>query len=225
MSDESLFREVDEEVRQDQLKKIWARYGNLIVAVCLALVAVVAGIKGWQYWQIRQSEQAAEIYSKVLADIKDGKTSEAVPLAESIGHQGFGILARMAEAAALCKSGKKDEAIKIYDAIAGDSQVGTGMKDAARVRAGYLLVDTLPPGELATRLTGLDAEKSAWRNAVHEILALSAYRTGDYELADRHANEIVADLTAAPSLRQRAQMLVQLVTPLLGAKPAEQTQQ
>jgi len=71
VSDESLFREVDEEVRQDQLKKIWARYGNLIVAVCLALVAVVAGIKGWQYWQIRQSEQAAEI-SKVF-DVRKSK--------------------------------------------------------------------------------------------------------------------------------------------------------
>jgi hypothetical protein len=99
------------------------------------------------------------------------------------------------------------------------------MKDASRVRAAYLLVDTLPPAELATPLSGLDAEKSAWRNAVLEILALAAYRTGDYALADRHANEIVADITAAPTMRQRAQMLVQLVTPLLGTKPAQQTQQ
>jgi hypothetical protein len=160
-----------------------------------------------------------------VADIAAGKTSEAVPLAESIGHQGFAILARMAEAAALGKTGKTAEAVKMYDAIAADAEDGSGMKDAARVRAGYLLVDTLPPGELATRLAGLDAEKSAWRNAVHEILALSAYRTGDYALADRHANEIIADITAAPSMRQRAQMLVQLVTPLLGTKPAQQTQQ
>lgn len=225
MSEESLFREVDEEVRQDQFKKIWARYGNLIIAACLALIAVVAGIKGWQYWQVRQSEQAAETFSKVIADIEAGKTSEAIPLAESIGHQGFGDLARMAEAAALGKSGKSAEAVKIYDEIAADPKVGSGMQDAARVRAAYLLVDTLPPNELATRLSGLDAEKSAWRNAVHEILALSAYRTGDYALADRHANEIVADITAAPSIRQRAQMLVQLVTPLLGTKPAQQTQQ
>ena len=160
-----------------------------------------------------------------MADIAAGKTSEATPLAESIGHQGFGILARMAEAAALGKAGKNAEAVKIYDAIAADPDVGSGMKDAARVRAAYLLVDTLPPNELATRLSGLDTENNPWRNAVHEILALSAYRTGDFALADRHANEIVADITAAPSLRQRAQMLVQLVTPLLGTKPAQQTQQ
>lgn len=225
MSDESLFREVDEEVRQDQFKKIWARYGNLIVAVCLAVIVVVAGVKGWQYWQTRQAEQAAEVYSKVLADIEAGKASEALPLAESIGHQGFAVLARMAEAAALGKAGKTAEAVKMYDAIAADPANGSAMKDAARVRAAYLLVDTVPAAELATRLSGLDGDKSAWRNAVHEILALSAYRTGDYALADRHANEIVADITAAPSMRQRAQMLVQLVTPLLGTQPVQQTQQ
>ncbi|MBL8906114.1 MAG: tetratricopeptide repeat protein [Rhizobiales bacterium] len=225
MSDESLFREVDEEVRQDQFKKLWARYGNLFVALCLAVVAVVAGIKGWQYWQTRQAEQAAEAYGKVLAEIEAGRTAEAVPLAESIGHQGYALLARMAEAAALGKAGKTAEAIKMYDAIAADRAVGSAMKDAARVRAAYLLVDTLSPSELAARLSGLDADNSAWRNAVHEILAISAYRTGDYALADRHANEIVADITAAPSLRQRAQMIVQLVTPLLGSKPVQQTQQ
>ena len=32
LSDESLFREVDEEVRQEQFKKLWARYGNAIIA-------------------------------------------------------------------------------------------------------------------------------------------------------------------------------------------------
>ena len=64
MSDESLFREVDEEVRQDQLKKIWDRYGNIILAVCLAVIALVAGIKGWEYWQTKQAEAAAETYSK-----------------------------------------------------------------------------------------------------------------------------------------------------------------
>jgi len=225
VSDESLFREVDEEVRQDQFKKLWARYGNLVMAVCLAVVAAVAGVKGWQYWQTRQAEQGAEAYGKVLADIEAGKTSEAIPLAESIGHKGFAVLARMAEAAALGKAGKTAESVKMYDAIAADAANGSALRDAARVRAAYLLVDTLPPHELATRLSGLDAEKSAWRNAVHEILALSAYRTGDYALADRNANEIVADITAAPSMRQRAQMLVQLVTPLLGTKSAQQTQQ
>ena len=45
MSDESLFREVDEEVRQEQYKKLWERYGNHIIALCLIVVAGVADRK------------------------------------------------------------------------------------------------------------------------------------------------------------------------------------
>lgn len=62
MSDDSLFREVDEEVRQERFKKLWAQYGNLIVAVCLIVVVGVAGFKGWQYWQVKQAEEAGDAF-------------------------------------------------------------------------------------------------------------------------------------------------------------------
>ena len=39
-SDESLFREVDEEVRQEQLKRLWDRYGTYIVALCAVMMAL-----------------------------------------------------------------------------------------------------------------------------------------------------------------------------------------
>ena len=45
MTDESLFREVDEEVRQEQYKKIWSQYGNIFIALCLLIVLGVARYK------------------------------------------------------------------------------------------------------------------------------------------------------------------------------------
>jgi hypothetical protein len=48
VSDESLFREVDEEVRQEQYKKLWDKFGNYFVALCFVIVASVAGVKGYQ---------------------------------------------------------------------------------------------------------------------------------------------------------------------------------
>ncbi len=46
MSD--IFREVDEEVRREQLKKLWERYSILIVAVA---VLIVAGVGGWRGYE------------------------------------------------------------------------------------------------------------------------------------------------------------------------------
>jgi len=38
-----IFREIDEELKQDQLKKLWKRYGTYIVGL---LVLIIAGVGG-----------------------------------------------------------------------------------------------------------------------------------------------------------------------------------
>ena len=77
-------------------------------------------------------------------------------------------------------------------------------------------MDKLAPAELIKRLGALDNDQSDWRGAAREIFALAAYRTGDYAMADRYANAILADGDVPLSLRQRAKLLVELLTPLLG---------
>ncbi|MGZ9092727.1 MAG: tetratricopeptide repeat protein, partial [Rhodoplanes sp.] len=45
MSD--IFREVDEEVRREQLKRLWDRYGLLFIATAVLLVAAVGAWRGY----------------------------------------------------------------------------------------------------------------------------------------------------------------------------------
>ena len=44
MTDESLIREVDEEVRQEEYKKLWDRHGTKLIAADCAVVLAVAGL-------------------------------------------------------------------------------------------------------------------------------------------------------------------------------------
>jgi len=46
-----IFHEVDEEVRREQLKKLWDRYGNYVVAAAFLLVAAVAAWRGYMWWE------------------------------------------------------------------------------------------------------------------------------------------------------------------------------
>jgi hypothetical protein len=219
VSDESLFREVDEEVRQDQLKKLWNQYGNYFTALAVAVVLGVAGLKGWQYWQLQQSEKAARVYADAVKMLDEGKAAHAGEAFATIDHSGYAKLARLRQAAVLAAAGDSDEAVAAYDAIANDASNEQSIRDLARVRAGYVLVDKAAPGDLLTRLSSFDNETSPWRGPVREILALSAYRTGDLAMADRYLNAIMADEGVSLPLRQRAQTLLDLLTPQLTAKP------
>jgi hypothetical protein len=215
VSDESLFREVDEEVRQEQFKKLWDRFGNYFVALCFVIVAAVAGVKGYQYYQKKQSEAAAVVYFDGVKRAADGKFDDAMRALTAVNHPGFKQLGLLQQASVLAEQGKTKEAVAAYDALAADVSMDASLRDLARIRAGYLLADSLKPDELISRLGNFDKEGQVWRNAAREVFGLAAYRTGDYSMADRYMNAIFADQDTPQDMRQRAQMMIQLLTPLL----------
>ena len=77
MSDDSLFREIDEEVRRDKIVSIWTRFGNLILAVCFLVIAGVGGYKAWQYWDAKQAEEAGMRWYGAVRLAEQGKDAEA----------------------------------------------------------------------------------------------------------------------------------------------------
>ncbi len=216
MSDESLFREVDEEMRREQIAKVWQRYGNVFVGLSIGIVLAVAGIKGWQWWERNQAEKAGSSYF-AAATLQDDKQSEQALVAfEALAkgnHTGYATLARFRVADAMAAEGKRDEAVKAYDALAADTSLDQSLRDVARVRAAYLLADTASANALTQRLSGLDAAGNPWRDVVNEIVALASYRAGDYADADRRMNEIMASPDLTPAARQRAQIFLQVLQP------------
>lgn len=225
MSDESIFREVDEEVRHEQLQKLWSKYGMYVVSVCVGVVVAVGGIKGWQAYQLSVAETAGDKYVKAIALAEKNGAAEAdkifAELAAS-GPSGYAALANFQRAAALAKNNEIQAAIKAYDVIAADTKLAELMRNLARVRAGLLAVDTVALEEIESRLSGLDTRDNPWRNAAREIIALAAYKAGDVSKADRLYTEIVGDLSAPQGLRQRAQIMLTLLQPDLPAKPAQE---
>lgn len=224
MSDESLFREVDEEVRRDEIEKLWKRYGNLVIAACVGVVLGVSGIKGWQYWQKQASEKAGAAYIQATELASDGKKDEAAGEYAKIAsgsHTGYAQLSQLQQAGLLADKGDTEAAVKMYDAIYADTSVDGSLRDLSRVRAAYLLADSASVDELKSRLAGLDVDGSAWRASAHEILALAEYRAGNLEAADKLVTGLIADPNTPVGLRQRAQLFAAILKPQLDTKAAQ----
>src|SRR5690606_27942396 len=58
MSDDSFIREVNEEMRKDQAKALWDRYGPLALAAAILIVLVTAATVGYNYWVERQANRS-----------------------------------------------------------------------------------------------------------------------------------------------------------------------
>jgi hypothetical protein len=218
VTDESLIREVDEEVRQEEYKKLWDRWGNAFIGLAVAVVAAVGGYKAYEYYQTTQSEAAAIVYFEAIKKAEDGKYDDALSALKAVNHVGYGQLAKLREAAILAEKGDVEKAVAAYDAVAADPASDKSLADLASIRAGYLLVDTAKPDELLGRLGKFDKDSEIWRHQAREIFGLTAWRVKDYTMADRYMQAIFADVETPSAMRQRAQVMVQLIAPVLTKK-------
>ncbi len=214
MSDDSLFREVNEAVRQDQLKSLWDKYGLWIVAGAVLIIAGVSGYKFWVYWTAEQAKAAGARFVGGITHIEDGKNSEAVDVFKSLaedGPRGYRTLSRFQLASLYAKGDKRAEAVKIYDELASQTGVGTVQKNFARIQAATLRLDEAPFEEMRKRLDDLAVTGNTWRHSARELLGLSAYRSGNTSVAERYFNTILSDQQSPVNMRRRAEMMLSLL--------------
>jgi len=69
LSDQAAFQEIDDAVRQDDLKAWWKRWGNYVVGAAVVLVVAVVALVGWRQYDASRRAQASTAYSIALSKI------------------------------------------------------------------------------------------------------------------------------------------------------------
>jgi hypothetical protein len=209
------FDEVDEEVRREQLKRLWDRHSWLIVSAAILIVAAVGGWRGYQYWQNKLAAEAGaqfEAAQKLSDDNKHAEAEAAFNKLIASAPFGYRMLARF-RAAAETETRDKPAAVKAYDAIAADTGLGQTERDLAQLRASSLLVDSAPYAEIKQRLEPLSAQDRTFHHGARELLALSAWHGNDTTATRQWIDLITTDSDTPASLRSRVDGLRALLPP------------
>src|SRR6185503_12267995 len=85
-----IFREVDEDLRREQAKKLWDRFAPYIIGLAVLIVAATAGYRGWVYWQERQAAVSGDRFLAALDLATSGKHAEAITALEALAKDGSG---------------------------------------------------------------------------------------------------------------------------------------
>ncbi len=211
MSD--IFHEVDEEVRREQLKKLWDRYSIYLIALAVLIVGGIGAWRGYEYWVAKKAAAAGAAFEAAAALSDQGKHSEAeAAFAKVVAEapQGYRVLARFRAAAALAQV-KPADAVKAYDDIAADAAIGPTWQDLAAVRAGMILVDSAPLADMRRRLDPLAEPNRTFRHTARELLALSAWHNHDIAAARRYIDMIATDAETPQGTRARVDVLSALI--------------
>ena len=211
-----LFDEVDEDVRRDQLKKLWERYSIYIVAGALLIIAAVGGWRGYQYLEAKKAAEAGAAFDKAIELAEQNKHAEAETAFTELAAKapsGYRMLARLRAAAEAANRDPKTAA-KLYDEIAADRSVGTPEQDLAKIRAAGLLLETASYPNMLQRLEPATGPGATFRHTARELLALSAWRANDAAAARQWLDLIANDGETPPSLGSRAEAPQALLPPV-----------
>ena len=211
-----LFDEVDEEVRRDQLKRLWDQYSIYIIAGAFLIIAAVGGWRGYQYLEAKKAAEAGAAFDKAVELSEQNKHAEAeaafAELARN-GPSGYRALARLRVAGQVANRDPQ-AATKMFDDIAADSSVGVKLQDLAKIRAAGFLLDTASYPTILQRLEPLAAPGAIYRHSARELLALSAWKANDATAARQWLDLIANDEATPPGLRSRAEALQALLPPV-----------
>ena len=202
-----LIKEVDEDLRHEQLEQMWKRYGGLLVAVALALVLAVAGWQAWRSWEGKQRRASSLRYSQATQLAANGRLDQALAALAKLstdGTSGYRLLADMKRAALEEDKGDLAGASALYHSVAAAGGNDPVYRDLALLKASYIDLDSGDPAAIAKAVAPLTEDTSPWRYSAREVTALAALKRGDTVTAGDLFRKLADDLAAPQGVRARA---------------------
>lgn len=204
---DTFVREVDENLRRDQVEDFFKRYGSWIAAAVVLFLVVSGGFIWWKQRQAKQNEARVEKLAQTYTDIASGNVTQAPQKFDELSKDGSKAVrgtAMFARAAVALQQGDPKQATGIYQSIAGNSGLPKPYRDAALIRQTALQFDQLQPQEVISRLQPLAKPGDPWFGSAGEMTALALIKQNKKAEAGQLFLAIAKDVNVPQSIRARA---------------------
>lgn len=222
---ETFVREVDENLRRDQMQNFFKAYGSWLIAAVILFLAASGGFIWWKQHQVRQSEAQVEKLAQIYKDIGSGNTSQSPGQLDELSKNGSKAIrasALFTRAALALQQNNVKLAAGTYKAIADDDSLPDPYRHAALIRQTALEFDQLKPEEVIARLQPLAKRGEPWFGTAGEMTALAMIKQGRKQEAGDLFAAIAKDQNVPEAVRGRA---IQLASSLgVDVSTAPQTQ-
>jgi len=213
---DNLFREIDEDIRQEKYAELWKKYGIYVIIAAVLMVGGVAGYQGWRTYDLNTRETASDrlIGAQELIPVDPAAAEQTLLGIADDGPDGYAMLARFQSAALIGERGDRDLAAAAYWELS-QQDIDPMYKDLAIILGTeqILAKTTAPsnPAELLERLEPVAAPGNAWRFSARELQGVIAWQTGDMERTRELFTGLAGNPSAPAGLRARANEILEVI--------------
>ena len=193
---DAFIQEVDEDVKNDNLKVLWDKYGIFVVLLVVLAVSATVSFEKIRSWKAEQNQQTTENYMSA-AQLRENPEDTIAALQQiNQSNQGiFSDFAKLQIANVLFNQNKNEEAMAALQSLIDDKQANDEVKNIALIKLATYKVDQLPRAEFEELIESehtvknnemvkpiIDANNS-WTPLAQDLLAMSAIQEGDVDTA------------------------------------------
>lgn len=204
---DTFVREVDENLRRDQMRDFFKAYGGWLTAAVIIFLVASGGFIWWRQHQVTVHEQQVEQLAQVYKDAGAGNISQLPQQLDELSKsrsKGVRAQAQFVRAALALQQGDQKAAIATFKALAGDSSLPAPYRNAALIRQTELEFDQLQPQEVVARLQPLAKPGEPWFGSAGEMTALAMIKQGRKPEAGQLFAAIARDNSVPETIRTRA---------------------
>jgi hypothetical protein len=204
---ETFVREVDENLRRDQLRDFFKKYGNWLIAAVVLFLAASGGMIWWRQHQVQKHQGEVEQLAQVYKDVGSGSTAQAQQQFDALSKsssKAVSASARFASAALKIQQGDVKGATNAYKELAADDGLPKPYRNIALIRQTALEFDLLQPQQVIARLEPLAKPGEPWFGTAGEMTALAMLKQGRNQEAGQLFAAISKDPGVPETIRTRA---------------------
>ena len=202
---DAFIKEVDEDVKNDNLKAMWDKYGLYIVILVVASLTLAVSFESIKAWKLKRDQAATNTYISTIEMKNNGKLEESLLMLRKISEDGSGIyrdIAKLQTVNILLEQGKVEEAVEELKAIVANEKINQSLRAASRLKLVSLQFDNFTSAEINELLQPLEND-AEWKPYAAEFIAMAAIRDNDIEKAREIYSEIVTLPNLSDELRAR----------------------
>ncbi len=215
IEEDALLREVVEDVKNDQFRQMWDKYGLFIIIAVAVILTATVSFEGIRNWQMKKNQELSNAYAVALSLQNQGRFDESLQIYNELAENASGIyadIAKMQIANVFIEQNKTDDAMAILQNLISDTATLPEMRDIAALKlASYKLDNNAPADEIAALLTPLTLGDNP-SNIAKELLAMLYIRENDMAKAKEMYESIASSENAPDNMKARALDMANLLS-------------
>ena len=200
MSD--IFQEIDEDLRQDKVARLWKAYGKYLVALAVFIILVIASYRFIEHKNEKNREQTSGLYELASETGRSGDKKAAIELLSDEmfdENRGYSIISKLKKAA-LAKSNNDLEGTEIVlKEIITNEDIPLYLRDLARLK-----LFASDSDNNSSQLEVLIEEEGPWKFLALELKGGIQLEGGNLKEARSIFKELTDDANTPNNLRRRA---------------------